>query len=535
MAKYIFITGGVVSSLGKGIAAASVGRLLKNRGLKVFMQKFDPYINIDPTRMSPLQHGEVYVTADGAETDLDLGHYERFIDESCSKYSNITAGKIYASVIEKERRGEYGGGTVQVIPHITNAIKDQIRKATENSGADVIITEIGGTVGDIEGLPFLEAIRQWKRVVGAENVFYIHNTLVPYLKAAHEIKTKPTQHSVKELKSLGIEPNMIILRSEMDINDSMREKISLFCDVDKEAVVVAKDISILYEVANNLRKQNVDEYICNYFKIEAPKPDMSEWNDLIKTIRSLKGELKIKVVGKYSELPDAYLSIGEALKHAGYTVSKKINVEYVISSEVTEDNIANILADADGVLVPGGIGEGSDEGNLITIKYARENNIPFFGINSGMHLAIIEQFRNVLNIKNANTLEADFNAAVPLFTYEAENNSEFYNGKTMRLGLYDCVINENSKCYKYYNEVNVKERHRIGYEFNNGYLGVLENSDLKVVGVNPQTNWVEVVELQNHPCFIACQFDPQFASRPQKAHPLFKLFIDAANEFSSNK
>lgn len=533
MTKYIFITGGVVSSLGKGIAAASVGRLLKNRGLKVFMQKFDPYINIDPTRMSPLQHGEVYVTDDGAETDLDLGHYERFIDENCSKYSNITAGKIYSSVIEKERRGEYGGGTVQVIPHITNAIKDQLRKAAENSGADVVVTEIGGTVGDIEGLPFLEAIRQWKRVVGTENVFYIHNTLVPYVKAAHEIKTKPTQHSVKELKSLGIEPNMIILRSEMEINEAMREKISLFCDVDKEAVVVARDTSILYEVANNLRKQNVDEYICKYFKIETPKADMAKWNDLIKTIRSLKGDLNIKVVGKYSELPDAYLSIGEALKHAGYTVGKKINVDWVISSEVTEENVSELLAGAAGILVPDGVGEKANDGNLIAIKYARENNIPFFGINNGMHLAILEQFRNVLNIKNADTTESNPNAGVPLFIYGLNENEEIYNGKSMRLGLYNCLIKENAKCYKYYNQTIVRERHRVGYEFNNAYINVLESSDLKVAAVNPETNWVEIVELENHPCFIGCQFDPQFVSRPQKAHPLFKMFIDAANEYAN--
>ena len=423
MAKYIFVTGGVVSSLGKGIAASCIGRLLKNRGLKIFVQKFDPYINVDPGTMSPYQHGEVFVTDDGAETDLDLGHYERFIDERLTKESSVTSGKIYSSVLEKERKGDYLGATVQVIPHITNEIKDKLKKASLTSNADIIITEIGGTVGDIESLPFLEAIRQWRRDVGAENTFFIHNTLVPYLKAADEIKTKPTQHSVKELRSIGIQPDMIILRTEVDISEKNKEKIALFCDVNKEAVVQAKDTKILYEIANSLHEQGVDDYICNHFKLQTKPIDMTEWNKLISKVKNLNGEIKIALVGKYTQLHDAYLSVSEALKHAGYEIGKKINIQWILSEDVNENNYKDILKDADGILVPGGFGSRAIEGKILAIKYARENNIPFLGICLGMQLTAIEFARDVLNYKDADSTEFNPSTKNPIIHILEEQNN----------------------------------------------------------------------------------------------------------------
>ncbi|MBS5852293.1 MAG: CTP synthase [Staphylococcus sp.] len=535
MTKYIFVTGGVVSSLGKGIVASSLGRLFKNRGLKVFMQKFDPYINIDPGTMSPYQHGEVYVTVDGAETDLDLGHYERFIDEDLTKESCVTSGKIYQAVINKERSGDYLGKTVQVIPHITNEIKARLLSAATTSKADVIITEIGGTVGDIESLPFLEAIRQWKRDVGYNNTFYVHTTLIPFVKAASELKTKPTQHSVKELRSLGIQPDMLVLRSEVDINDELREKISSFCDVDKKAVVVSKDVKILYEVANNLYNQGADQYICDFFRLETETPNMSEWNNLIKTIKKLSGEVNIALVGKYVQLQDAYLSINEALKHAGYKYGKKININWILADDVTEDNIENYLKDCDGILVPGGFGPRGIDGKIQAIKFARENDIPFLGICLGMQLATIEFARNVLGISDADSTELCENTTNPIIDYLPDQYTGINLGGTLRLGAYDCLLKENTKAFDAYKQTLIKERHRHRYEFNNKYLDRIQNAGMIVSGTNPETGLVEIVELKNHPWFVACQFHPEFSSRPNRAHALFSEFINHAIMYNQEK
>ena len=535
MTKYIFVTGGVVSSLGKGIVASSLGRLLKNRGLKVFMQKFDPYINIDPGTMSPYQHGEVYVTVDGAETDLDLGHYERFIDEDLTKESCVTSGKIYQAVINKERSGDYLGKTVQVIPHITNEIKARLLSAATTSKADVIITEIGGTVGDIESLPFLEAIRQWKRDVGYNNTFYVHTTLIPFVKAASELKTKPTQHSVKELRSLGIQPDMLVLRSEVDINDELREKISSFCDVDKKAVVVSKDVKILYEVANNLYNQGADQYICDFFRLETETPNMSEWNNLIKTIKKLSGEVNIALVGKYVQLQDAYLSINEALKHAGDKYGKKININWILADDVTEDNIENYLKDCDGILVPGGFGPRGIDGKIQAIKFARENDIPFLGICLGMQLATIEFARNVLGISDADSTELCENTTNPIIDYLPDQYTGINLGGTLRLGAYDCLLKENTKAFDAYKQTLIKERHRHRYEFNNKYLDRIQNAGMIVSGTNPETGLVEIVELKNHPWFVACQFHPEFSSRPNRAHALFSEFINHAIMYNQEK
>lgn len=525
--KYIFVTGGVVSSLGKGIAASSVGRLLKNRGLKVFMQKFDPYINVDPGTMSPYQHGEVFVTDDGAETDLDLGHYERFIDENLSKNSNITTGRIYSSVIAKERRGDYLGGTVQVIPHITNEIKDKLIKVAEDSDADVIITEIGGTVGDIESLPFLEAIRQARRDFGYENTLYIHNTLVPYLRAAGEIKTKPTQHSVKELRGLGIQPDIIILRTEVSITDGQKDKIALFCDVPKEAVFEAVDAEILYEVASNLHEQHIDDVILKHFKLNCPEADMTEWNGLIDRIKNLSGDVDIALVGKYVQLHDAYLSVNEALKAAGYYHKRHMNIHFIDANKVNKENVCEILNGYDGILVPGGFGQRGSEGKILAIKYARENKIPFLGICFGMQLACIEYARNVIGYLDANSSELDPNTKHPIIDLLKDQYEGIDMGGTLRLGLYDCHITKDTNTYKAYQAEDIKERHRHRYEFNNKFNEVV-SGDLIVTGRNPQQNLVEIVELKNHPWFVACQFHPEFLSRPQRPHPLFRDFVGAA-------
>ncbi len=530
MAKFIFVTGGVVSSLGKGIAAASIGRLLKNRGLKIFMQKFDPYINVDPGTMSPYQHGEVFVTDDGAETDLDLGHYERFIDENLSKRSNITTGKIYQSVISKERKGEYLGATVQVIPHITNEIKNQLLKAEKESGADVIITEIGGTVGDIESLPFLEAIRQARRDFGYENTIYIHNTLVPYLRAADEIKTKPTQHSVKELKSIGIQPDIIILRTEVDISKAQKEKIALFCDVKEDAVIVARDEKILFNVAIKLHEQHIDDIILNHFHIDAPPADMSHWNEMINRIKESKEEINIALVGKYVQLHDAYLSVSEALKSAGYYYCKKVIVNYIDANLINDENVAEILKDMDGVLVPGGFGKRGSEGKISAIKYARENKIPMLGICYGMQLAVIEYARNVFGYTDANSTEIDPDTKHPIIYLLPDQYAGINMGGTLRLGLYDCHLIEDSLVYNAYGISDIKERHRHRYEFNNAFSNIF-SKDLKAVGINQQQNLVEIVELKNHPFFVGCQFHPEFLSRPDRAHPLFKAFINASIEY----
>ena len=529
--KFIFVTGGVVSSLGKGIAASSIGRILKNRGLKIFMQKFDPYINMDPGTMSPYQHGEVFVTDDGAETDLDLGHYERFIDESLSKNSNITTGKIYSNVIQKERRGEYNGGTVQVIPHITNEIKDKLKKAGVESNADIVITEIGGTVGDIESLPFLEAIRQARRDFGYENTLYIHNTLVPYLKAADELKTKPTQHSVMELRKIGIQPDIIILRTEVPISESQKDKIALFCDVNKENVIEALDQKIIYNVAKSLHEQNIDDIILKHFKIDAKEADMSEWYHLIERIESLNGDIRIGLVGKYVNLHDAYLSVVEALKAAGYYFYKRILIDYIDSSLIDKKNVGEKLSNCNGIIIPGGFGDRGIEGMLIAIEYARINKIPLFGICLGMQLICIEYARNEIGYKDANSGEFDKETKHNIIDY-LENQYDGINiGGTLRLGLYDCHIEDmESKTYKAYQKLDIKERHRHRYEVNNKFLEIFDK-DLKITGRNLKSNLVEIVELKNHPWFIGCQFHPEFLSRPERCHPLFKDFIEAAMHY----
>ncbi len=523
--KYIFVTGGVVSSLGKGIAASSLGMVLKSRGLKVFMQKFDPYLNVDPGTMSPHQHGEVFVTEDGAETDLDLGHYERFIDENLSQNSNITAGRVYKSVIEKERRGEYLGATVQVIPHITDEIKDKLIKAGEESKADVVITEIGGTIGDIELLPFIEAIRQARRDFGYQNTMYIHNTLVPYINAAGELKTKPTQHSVKELRSLGLIPDVIVLRTSHDISDSMKKKISLFCDVKENEVVVAKDADILYEVALELKKQKLDEIVLKHTGLTAKDADLTDISSLIDKIKNLSGTVKIALVGKYVSLEDAYLSVSESLKHAGYHFSKNIEIDYIDAEKVSDANIKEMVKDAHGILVPGGFGKRALEGKIAAIKYARENNVPYLGICLGMQLATIEYARNVVGIEDAHSQEIDPNAKNHIFHLVTGMNEDDDKGGTLRLGGYDCKLKEGSKSYDAYGSELISERHRHRYEFNNEYKQSLENKGLNFVGINEEGNLVEIVEIPEHKWFVGVQFHPEFKSRPMRPHPLFRDFI----------
>jgi len=526
--KFIFVTGGVVSGLGKGITAASLGRLLKNRGLKIFMQKFDPYINVDPGTMSPYQHGEVFVTDDGAETDLDLGHYERFIDENLSVQSSVTTGKIYSAVIEKERRGDYLGATVQVIPHITNEIKSKLEAAAQESEADVIITEIGGTVGDIESLPFLEAIRQTRRDYGFQNTLYIHNTLVPYLETTGELKSKPTQHSVKELRSLGITPDIIVLRTSHEVTNSMREKIALFCDVQKEAVIQCIDVKILYEVALNFKDQSLDEIVCQHLNLVTPPSDMSGWEKLVQTIKNLNTEVTIALVGKYTSLHDAYLSVSESLKHAGYFHHAKVNIKWINSTEVTHENADQLFADCQGILIPGGFGTRGIDGKVSAITYARTHNVPLLGLCLGMQLSIIEFARNVCNLPEANSTEFENDTIFNVIDYLPEQYVGIELGGTMRLGLYNCDIQKNTLAHKAYGMEHIKERHRHRYEFNNKFKKVLEKQGMIFSGVNPETKLCEIIEIKNHPWFVATQFHPEFLSRPEKPHPLFRDFIGAA-------
>ena len=530
MTKYIFVTGGVVSSLGKGIVAASVGRVLKNRGLKVTLQKFDPYLNVDPGTMSPYQHGEVFVTEDGAETDLDLGHYERFIDVNLGQYSNVTAGRVYSSIIEKERRGDYLGGTVQVIPHVTNEIKSRVLLAGESSDADVVITEIGGTTGDIESLPFLEAIRQIRSDLGRENVCYIHCTLLPYIKAAGEMKTKPTQQSVKELRGLGIQPDIIVVRNELALTDELRAKISLFCDIPKQNVIESRDVSNLYELPVNLKEQKIDDIVLKHFGLSAPEADMTEWLALVDRVDNLKENVKIALVGKYVELHDAYISVVESLKHAGYKHNSKVKIDWIQSEDITEENVHEYLKEADGILVPGGFGDRGVEGKITTIKYARENKIPFFGICLGMQLAAVEFARNVCGLTGAHSSELDPNTPYPIINLLPDQENVVEMGGTLRLGSYPCTLTEGSQAHKEYGEINITERHRHRYEFNNFYRERLTNKGLVLSGVSPDGRLVEIVELPEHPWFVAGQFHPEFKSRPEKAHPLFAGFIKASLE-----
>ena len=532
MTKYIFVTGGVVSSLGKGITASSLGRLLKNRGLKVTMQKFDPYINIDPGTMNPYQHGEVYVTDDGTEADLDLGHYERIVDVRTSKYSNVTTGKIYQEVLEKERRGDYHGATVQVIPHITDMIKKKIMRAALTTDSDVIISEIGGTVGDIESTPFMEAIRQMRREVGPENVMYIHCTLVPLLHAAHEMKTKPTQHSVAELRSIGIQPNMLVLRAEQPIDQEHKDKISTFTDVPVDRIIESIDAPSLFDVPLNFQKQGMDQKVCDFLHLESPKPeaDMEAWKKLDERAKTLKHHTKITLVGKYVELEDAYISVTDALQHAGYLYNTKIDVDKVQAEDVTEDNIAEIIKDSDGLIVPGGFGTRGLEGMITAIKYAREHDIPFLGICLGMLMASVEFARDVLNLEDANSAEAEPNCKNNIIDIMADKRDEENIGGTLRLGIYPATLKKGTKPRAAYDDQDViQERHRHRFEFNNEYREAFEKAGMVFSGVSPDNRLVEIIELPKKKFFVAAQYHPEFLSRPQRPEGLFKSFIGAAS------
>lgn len=520
--KYIFVTGGVVSGLGKGITAASLGRLLKNRGYKVTIQKFDPYINVDPGTMNPYEHGEVFVTDDGAETDLDLGHYERFINENLTKNSSVTMGKIYQNVIEKERRGDYLGKTVQVIPHITNEIKEKIY-GFEETDTDIVITEIGGTVGDIEGLSIIEAIRQVGLEKNPEDVIYIHVTLLPYISGSNEIKSKPTQHSVKELQSFGIKPNILVCRTETDIPDSIREKLSLFCNVRKTSVIQNKTADNLYAVPLMLEEEGLAREVCNHLKLENYVPDNSKWETMVENIRSIEEDkvIHIAIVGKYVKLEDSYISVMESLYHAGFANHVKVKVHLIDSETITSENVAEKLKNINGVVVPGGFGNRGIEGKIETIKYVRENKIPFLGICLGMQMAVVEFARNVLGLKDADSAELDENTKNPIIHIMEEQKDIDKKGGTMRLGAYPCVIKEGTLASKIYGEKEISERHRHRYEYNNEYRERLEEAGLKISGTSPDGLLVEMIEIQDHPYFIAGQFHPELKSRPNKPAPLF--------------
>ena len=536
--KYIFVTGGVVSGLGKGITAASLGRLLKARGYKVTMQKFDPYINVDPGTLSPYQHGEVFVTDDGAETDLDLGHYERFIDENLSINSNVTTGKIYWSVITKERHGDYDGRTVQVIPHITNEIKDRVYRVARTQETDIVITEIGGTVGDIESTPFLEAIRQVATEVGKENCIYVHLTLVPYISTSGEQKTKPTQHSVKELLSLGIQPDIIVLRTEKPLEEGLADKIALFCNVSKDSVVENLDLDTLYEVPHALEQAGLAKVVCKKLGLEDRKPEMQDWDDMVKVAKELltsKDEVTISLVGKYVSLHDAYISIVESLKHGGFENHTNININWVDSEELTEKTADKLLKNSDGILVPGGFGNRGIEGKIIAAKYARENKIPYLGICLGMQIAVIEYARNVLGYKDANSSEINPETTHPVIDLMPEQKDVEDLGGTMRLGLYPCKTTAGSKAREIYQSDLIYERHRHRYEFNNFYRTEMTENGLLIGGQSPDEKLVEMVEIPAHPWYIGVQFHPEFKSRPNHAHPLFAGFIKAAKERKDNK
>ena len=528
--KYIFVTGGVVSGRGKGITAASLGRLLKARGLHVTIQKFDPYINVDPGTMSPYQHGEVFVTDDGAETDLDLGHYERFIDENLSKNSNVTAGKIYWSILSKERKGDFLGGTVQVIPHVTNEIKERIYRVGKSDSTDVVIIEIGCTVRDIESLPFLEAIRQVARDVGRENVMYIHVTLVPYLGKSGELKTKPTQHSVKELRSIGIQPDVIVCRTEKRLSKEMKDKIGLFCNIPGESVIQNLDAEVLYEVPLMLEEEGLANIVCKRLNLQCQEPDMSEWCQIVNKQKNLSKSVTIALVGKYVELHDAYLSVVESLNHGGIANDADVDVKWINSENVTEENIEGILKGVNGILVPGGFGDRGIEGKILAAKYARENNIPYFGICLGMQMAVVEFARNVAEMENANSSEFDTETKYPVIDIMPDQKDLDDKGGTMRLGIYPCKVMEGSKIFDIYQDKLIYERHRHRYEFNNEYRDILTSKGLVISGVSPSEKLVEIIELKDHPWFIGVQFHPEFKSRPNRPHPLFKDFIRAAVE-----
>lgn len=525
MTKFIFVTGGVVSGIGKGISAASIGRLLKDRGLSVFMQKFDPYLNVDPGTMSPYQHGEVFVTKDGAETDLDLGHYERFIDEELTKGASITTGKVYSTVIAKERRGDYDGATVQVIPHITNEIKNAVYKAAKESKADVVITEIGGTVGDIESLPFLEAIRQIHSENKKSDVLFVHTVLVPNIPGSDELKTKPTQHSFKELMSNGIKTDVIIVRSNGLVTDDLREKISLFCDVPVEAVIQSTNVELIYEVPLVFHEQHLDDYILKELDLEDRPASKGKWRDMVKRFKDVKGDVTIGLVGKYVSLHDAYLSVTQALTDAGCENGYKVNIKWIDAEDIEKD--ASILDGLDGIIVPGGFGSRGTEGMIMASKYARDNHTPYFGICYGMQIALIDIARNKLGFKDANSTEINPDTNYPIIDL-LENQKDIKNvGGTLRLGNYDCTIEKDSLVYSLYGQEKIKERHRHRYEFNNDFRGKIRSAGVVFSGINEDKDLVEIIELKDEDFFVACQFHPEFKSRPTKVHPLFNGFVKA--------
>jgi len=531
MTKYVFVTGGVVSGLGKGITASSIALLLKSRGYKIFMQKFDPYFNVDPGTMNPIQHGEVFVTYDGCETDLDLGHYERFIDEELNYTSNITSGRIYKTVIDKERHGDYLGATVQMVPHITNEIKNKVYEAGISSGADIVITEIGGTVGDIESQSFIEAIRQIQYEKGDENTFFVHCTLVPFICGSDELKTKPTQNSVRDLRNYGIRCDALVIRVPYPSGNNIKEKLSMFCSVPISNVIDSVDVKNIYEVPINYYKQGIDEIILKQFNLPVRDANLSEWEKLIKTVDSLNNEIEISLVGKYTELHDAYLSVVESLHHAGYKYNTKVKINWV-DSEKLEGNVdlSKVFKNTKGIIVPGGFGNRGIEGMIKAIKYAREKNVPYLGICLGMQLSVIEFARDVCGIKEATSTEFDSNTKEPIIDLMADQKSIVNKGGTLRLGNYECTIAKDTLAYADYKEEHILERHRHRYEFNNSYMDILKEHGMVFSGINEKANLVEIIEIPSHKHFIACQFHPEFKSRPTKAHPLFASFIKASIE-----
>lgn len=526
--KYVFVTGGVVSGLGKGITAASLGRLLKARGYKVTMQKFDPYINIDPGTMNPIQHGEVFVTEDGTETDLDLGHYERFIDENLDKNSNVTTGKVYWSVLQKERRGDYGGGTVQVIPHITNEIKSRFYRNFTDEDTRIAIIEVGGTVGDIESQPFLESIRQFQHEVGRENAILIHVTLIPYLSASQEMKTKPTQASVKELQGMGLQPDIIVCRSERPLDQTLKDKIALFCNVPSNRVLQNLDVEHLYEAPLAMEKEHLAQVACDCLKLDCPEPDLTDWKAVVESLRTPTSEVTVALVGKYTQLHDAYISVVEALKHGGISNHCVVNIQWIDSETVTADNVSELLGGVNGILVPGGFGDRGIDGKIHAITYARTNNIPFLGLCLGMQLAIVEFARNVLAYNDAHSIELDPSTTHPVIALMPDQNGVEDIGGTLRLGSYPCVLDKSSKAYALYGEETIHERHRHRYEVNNDYRAVLTEHGMKLSGLSPDGRIVEMCELPNHPFFVATQAHPELKSRPNRPHPLFRGFVEAA-------
>jgi CTP synthase len=533
--KYVFVTGGVVSGLGKGITAASLGRLLKARGYKVTMQKFDPYINIDPGTMNPIQHGEVFVTDDGAETDLDLGHYERFIDESLDKNSNVTTGKVYWSVLQKERRGDYGGGTVQVIPHITNEIKSRFYRNFTDDDTRIAIIEVGGTVGDIESQPFLESIRQFQHEVGHENAILIHVTLIPYLSASQELKTKPTQASVKDLQSMGIQPDIIVCRSEHPLDQGIKDKIALFCNVPSDHVLQNLDVEYLYEAPLAMEKEHLAQVACECLHLNCPEPDLDDWHKMVDDLRHPTSKVTIALVGKYVQLHDAYISVVEALKHGGITNHATIDIKWVDSETITEDNVDELLGEVDGILVPGGFGTRGIEGMITAIRYARENKIPFLGLCLGMQLTIVEYARNVVGFRDAHSIEMNPNTTHPVIALMPDQNGIEDIGGTLRLGAYPCVLAKNSLAHSLYGTDNISERHRHRYEVNNDFRAVLTEKGLLLSGTSPDNRIVEMCELPGHPFYIATQGHPELKSRPNRPHPLFRGLIEAALKHKDNK